>query len=410
MNPITTSRRRLLRTGATLGAVALAGCGTDTSDSTATEQSPTAGESTGATEPGAEPTYAVEPVADGLSSPWGLAFLSGGSKLLVTEQPGRLQLLDLTAGSMSQVAGVPEVFASGQGGLLDVAVGPDAESPWVYLTYSATNQEGASATHLSRGRLDVDASRLTDREELHVARPFVDANAHYGSRVVVGADDMLYLTVGDRHFKNFGPDHVAQDPTNELGTVLRLAPDGSVPSDNPFVGESGKRDTIFSYGHRNPQGLTVHPETGALWESEHGERDGDEINVIEAGENYGWPLASEACHYGSDEPVGDSHEERDEFVDPVHFWPCGSGGFPPSGMTFYDGDAFPGWQGDLFAGTLAGKYLGHFTVEGRTVQEVDPILTDRGWRIRAVEVAPKTGELYVAVDAGSAPIVKLTPA
>jgi glucose/arabinose dehydrogenase len=405
-------RRAVLEAGLALGTVGLAGCAGPEPGVRTTESGPSKTEvdpsrTTGTTD---SPAYRVEPVSTGFTRPWGLAFVPEQSALLVTERPGRLRLLDAENGTSTVLSGTPSVYSSGQGGLLDVTTGRAESEPWVYLTYAATNRAGASATHLGRGRLDLDAGRLREFERLHVAEPFAESNAHYGSRVVIGPDDMLYVSVGDRQFKNFGPDHVAQDPTTELGTTLRLAPDGRVPDDNPFVGESGKLDTIYSYGHRNVQAMAVHPGTGAIWQAEHGERDGDEINVIEAGGNYGWPVASYACHYGSDQPVGDPPDERPEFVEPVYHWECGSGGFPPSGMAFYDGDAFPEWQGDLFVGTLAGQYLGRFTVDGRTVTENPPLLADRGWRIRDVAVAPTTGELYVAVDRSTPQIVRLVPA
>ena len=397
MNTPPLDRRTVLESGLALGVTALAGC------STSEQETPSRTDS-------ATGEYAVEPVATGFADPWGLAFLDDGSELLVTERPGRLTLLDVTEGTTRPVTGTPDVFSAGQGGLLDVTVGPQTDETWVYLTYSATDGSGASATHLARGRLDRDRVRLRGVEVLHVADPFVRSRGHFGSRVVVGPADRLYVSVGDRQFKNFGPDHVAQDPTNELGTTLRLGLDGSVPDDNPFVGDPDKRDAIFSYGHRNAQAMTVHPGTGAIWQAEHGERDGDEINVLEAGGNFGWPVASYACQYGSDEPVGDSPDERPEMVPPVHYWPCGSGGFPPSGMTFYDGEAFPDWRGDLFVGTLAGTYLGRFAVDGRAVTEEEALLSDRNWRIRAVDVHPDSGAIYVAVDAGDAPIVRIVPA
>lgn len=386
------------------GAAGLAGCAGGAPDEAGTDGPATDGESGGE-------RFAVETVVDGLERPWGIAVLGDG-RLLVTERPGRLRLVDPAAGDARTVAGTPEVYAAGQGGLLDVAVrgGSEPESePEVYLTYAATDDAGRSATHLGRGRLDAAAGRLTGFERLHVAEPFVDSDAHYGSRVVVGPDDRLYVTAGDRQFKDFGPGHVARDRSNELGTVLRLAPDGSAPEDNPFVDEPGVRDSIFTYGHRNPQGLAVHPETGALWEHEHGEEDGDEVNVLEAGGDYGWPVASEACNYGTDDPVGVSHADREGVTAPVHVWECGTGGFPPSGATIYDGDAFPSWRGDLLAGNLAGQYLGRLSVDGRAVAERAPLLADRGWRVRAVADDP-AGRLYVAVDAESAPLVRLSPA
>ena len=367
---------------------------------------------------------AVETVTEGLSNPWGLAFLPDDPRLIVTERDtGRVVLVDRESGDRTDVAGVPAVDSAGQGGLLDTAVHPDYPTePWLYLTYSAETGGGESTTHLGRGRLDPDAATLSDFEVLHRAEPFLDRTNHYGSRVVFGDDGLVYMSVGDRQFKDFGPDHVAQDPTNDLGTVLRFAPDGSIPDDNPFVdgdersssgsrakpGDGEGRDAIYSYGHRNPQGLAVHPETGVFWESEHGERDGDELNIIEAGGNYGWPVATYACRYGTTQPLGDSPAERDDLVDPVYYWECGSGGFPPAGMTFYDGP-IDEWQGDLFVGNLAGTYLGRFSVDGTDVTEREPLLAGRGWRIRAVATAPETGHLYIAVDSGSAPIVRLVP-
>lgn len=352
----------------------------------------------------------VERVATGFTNPWALASLPDDSRLLVTERVGRLSLVDPESGTKEQVEGTPEVYARGQGGLLDVELHPRyPEENWVYLTYSAAKEDGTSSTHLGRGRLDVGAARLTAFEQLHAAEPFVDSTGHFGSRLAFDPAGRLYMTVGDRQFKDFGPDHVSQDLTNELGTVLRFNLDGSIPDDNPFVDDENARDTIFSYGHRNAQGLTRHPETGDIWEAEFGEQDGDELNILERGGNYGWPVADEGCTYGGGEPIGVSHDEREDVVNPVFSWPCGSGGFPPSGMTFYTGEAFGDWQGSLFVGGLASQSLARFTVDGRSVTEAEQLLSGRGWRIRDVIEAPDSGALYVAVDAGDAPIVRLSP-
>jgi len=359
---------------------------------------------------GSTTDHAVETVAEGVAFPWGMAPLPDESALLVTERVGRLLLVD-PEGGVELVAGTPEVYAERQGGLLDVTLSDTVDAGddrWVYLTYAATDGEGRSATHLGRGRLDREAGRLRAFERLHVAEPFVDSDAHFGSRVVVRSDELFY-TVGDRESKAFGPDHPSQDLTNELGTTLRLRPDGSVPEDNPFVDRPEARDAIYSYGHRNAEGMAVHPETGALWQSEFGERDGDEINVVERGANYGWPVADEGCTYGSDEPIGVSHADRSDVVAPVYSWPCGSGGFPPSGTTFYDGSAFS-WQGDLLVSGLASGYLARFGVDGRDVTERERLLADRGWRVRDVVVGPESGAVYVAVDREDAPVVRLTPA
>ena len=392
-------RRRYLA----LAAGGLAGCAGRRTDDAATD---------GAADPtgtAAGPDVRVETVTTGLERPWGLAFLPDEDRLLVTERPGRLVAVDRTDGDRSRIDGVPDVFARGQGGLLDVALGPAfADERWVYLTYAVAGRGGRSSTRLGRGRLAADAGRLTGFEVLYTAEPFVRSTGHFGSRVALD-DEYLYATVGDRQFKDFGPAHVAQDPTNDLGTTLRLGHDGTVPADNPFVGREG-RDAVYSYGHRNAQGLAIQPGTGAVWESEFGERDGDEINRIEAGGNYGWPVADEGCTYGSGEPIGVSHADRADVVGPALSWPCGSGGFPPSGTAFYDGDAVPDWRGDLFVGGLASRSLARLRVDGDRASEVERLLADRNERLRAVAVAPDTGVLHVAVDAGDAPVLALVPA
>jgi quinoprotein glucose dehydrogenase len=395
-------RRQFLRTGLAAGTLAFAGCAapgtvTDEGGSADTDDSGDAPDGAG---------YAVETITNDLTQPWGLAVAPDGATL-VTERPGGFVRVE--DGETTRIDGTPDVFAGGQGGLLDVTLHPDYPDPaWVYLTYSVANGAGETTTRLGRGRLGPDSTRLDDFEVLHTAEPFVESNGHFGSRVVFGPDRLAYVTVGDRQFKNFGPDHTAQDRTTDHGTVLRFEPDGSIPSGNPFVDDPDARDPIFSYGHRNPQGLTVHPETGDLWEHEHGEQDGDEINILERGGNFGWPVATEACTYGGGDPIGVSHGDRADVVAPIHYWPCGSGGFPPSGLTIHDGSA-SAWSGDLFAGNLAGQYLGRFAVDGRAVTEVEHLLDGRGWRIRAVTVGPDDG-LLVAVDDDPGPLVRLTPA
>ncbi|GAB3695619.1 PQQ-dependent sugar dehydrogenase [Halorubrum pallidum] len=414
--PPRADRRTALRATAGLATLSLAGCLGGGSDDAAVDGDDSADD---ASDDGADVAYTVERVAEGFENPWGLAFLPDDGRLLVTERPGRLSLLDPADGSAVSVAGAPEVFARGQGGLLDVAIHPSyPDDPRVYLTYAAADDSGAAATHVGSGRLRFDGSdapALDGFESIRVAEPFLDSELHFGSRATFGPDDALFVTVGDRRDTAFGPDHVSQDRSNELGSTLRLTADGDPHPDNPFVDDSDARDTIYSYGHRNPQAMAVRSETGRVWQCEHGERDGDEINVIERGGNYGWPVASEACNYGTDERVAPSHRERGDVVAPVHYWPCGSGGFPPSGAVFYDGDAFPEWRGDLFAGTLAAQYLGRFTVEGAgpadvAVTEREPLLADRDWRVRALAVEPTTGYLYVSVDDADAPVVRLAPA
>ncbi|MEZ3162450.1 PQQ-dependent sugar dehydrogenase [Halorubrum sp. RMP-47] len=410
-------RRTALRAAGGLAATAalpaLSGClggesgdGTDGSDG-----------DDGPPDDGADVDHDVETVAEGFENPWGLAFLPDDGRLLVTERTGGLPLVDPADGTVEAVAGAPEVFAEGQGGLLDVAVHPDyPDDARVYLTYSATNGAGEATTHVGAGRLSLaadDGPVLDDFEPIRVAEPFRGGSNHFGSRATFGPEGSLYVTVGDRRDENFGPDHVSQDRSNELGATLRLTPDGDPHPENPFADDPEAADALYSYGHRNPQAMAVRPETGRIWQCEHGEEDGDEINVVERGGDYGWPVASEACRYGTDDPFAPAHGERDGVIAPVHYWPCGSGGFPPSGAVFYDGDAFPEWEGDLFAGTLAAQYLGRFTVDGdgldATVTERDPLLADRGWRMRAVAVEPDTGHLYAAVDDADAPIARIVP-
>jgi len=271
-------------------------------------------------EPAVKPTRSesVETVLDGLSNPWAIAVLPDDFRFVITERDvGRLSLVDRDNGTATQVSGIPEVDSAGQGGLLDVTVHPEFPTePWLYLTYAAANNDGETTTHLARGRLNREDKALTDVEILYRAEPFFDRSNHYGSRVTFGPDGLLYMTVGDRQRKDFGPDHVSQDLANDLGTALRFEPDGSIPEDNPFVDDEA-RDGIYCYGLRNSQGLTVHPETGELWVSDHGERDGDELVILEEGGNHGWPIAHYGCRYGTGAPVGDRPEEREDVVDPV---------------------------------------------------------------------------------------------
>ncbi|MFC5278410.1 PQQ-dependent sugar dehydrogenase [Halorubrum rubrum] len=404
-------RRRFLSLAGLAGTGTLAGCvGNGGGSGGNGDDAGNGGPADGDDGPDPDAAYAVETVASGFEHPWSIAFLPDGD-LFVTERAGTLNVVDPESGDVRPVDGTPAVDARGQGGLLDVALGPAFPDPgWAYLTYSASNAAGDTATHVGRGRFDPDGARLEGFEVLHAAEPFVDSTGHYGSRIAFDADERLYVTVGDRQFKDFGPDHVAQDLGVELGKTLRLEADGSVPADNPFVDDPDARDAIFSYGHRNAQGLTVHPETGEIWESEYGERAGDEINVLRRGGNYGWPVADEGCTYDTGEPIGVSHDDREDVIAPAYSWPCGSGGFPPGGMTFCSGTAFPDWEGDLFVGGLASRALARLTVEGREATGIERLLTDREWRVRTVAEHPDTGHLYVAVDAGDAPVARLTPA
>lgn len=338
--------------------------------------------------------YRVVTVVEGLEHPWGIAFLPDGG-ILVTERPGRLRIV--RDGRLSEpLPGVPEVRARGQGGLLDVALHPDFSSNRVvYLTYSKPGPRGAT-TALARGRLE--GSRLAGVEDVFVADAWSDGGQHFGSRIAFDRQGFLYLTIGDR-----GDRTRAQNRGDHVGTTIRLHDDGRAPADNPLVGDPRARPEIFTWGHRNAQGMVVHPETGEIWQNEHGPRGGDEINLIRAGRNYGWPLAT-----GGEEYRGGTIAEREHGGDlepPLLQW---TPSIAPSGMTIYTGDAFPQWRGDVFVGALAGEHLRRVRFEGTRPVEQESLLEDRGQRIRVVATGPD-GYIYLLVDASRAPLLRLEP-
>ena len=336
----------------------------------------------------------VETVARGLDHPWAMAFLPAGD-LLVSERSGALLRIDPASGGRSAVAGVPPVDARNQGGLLDVQLHPDfADNRWVYLTWSGACGPG-NATHLGRGRLE--DGRLEDFETLFVAEPCVDSTKHFGSRIVFGPDGHLFMTVGER-----GERDRAQDLGDHNGSVLRLLPDGSIPEDNPFVERPDARDAIYSYGHRNPQGAVLHPQTQRLWIHEHGPRGGDEINLPEPGANFGWPKTTYGREYWGPEIGPDKLEGT---VQPIHYWVPS---IAPSGMDFYTGERFAEWQGDLFIGALALTHLAHLELDGTEVVRERQLLQDRGWRIRDVRTGPD-GYLWLLTDADDGRLVRLAP-
>lgn len=340
--------------------------------------------------------YRVEVLFERLEHPWALAFLPDG-RLLVTERPGQLNLLDPRDGSRRPVAGVPEVAAVGQGGLLDVALHPDfRNNGWVYLSYAARRDRGL-ATQVGRGRLA--GERLEDFQVLFRAEPAISRGQHFGSRMVFDRHGLLYVTVGDH-----GERDSAQDRATHMGTVIRLTDDGRVPPDNPFVGTPGARPEIYSYGHRNAQGLTLHPRTGALWLHEHGPRGGDEINLPRAGRNYGWPKTTFGREYYG--PTIGPEPPQPGFESPIHHW---TPSIAPSGMAFYDGERFPRWRGDLFVGALVQRSLQRLRLDGDKVVEQEPLLTDRRWRIRDVRSGPD-GYLYVLTDERNGRLARLVPA
>ena len=336
----------------------------------------------------------VRTIASGLDHPWGIAELPDG-RLLVTEREGRMRLIG-TDGRMSDpIAGVPEVYASGQGGLLDVTLAPDfAQSDMVFFSYAEEGQGGAG-TAVARGQLDGNA--LRDVKVVFRQEPKVSGGNHFGSRVVFAPDGKLFITTGDR-FK-FDP---AQDLNSHLGKVIRLNPDGSLPRDNPFVGRDGAKPEIWSYGHRNIQGAAINPRSGKLWINEHGPRGGDEVNIPEAGKNYGWPLVSWGRHY-SGAPIPDP-PTRPDLVDAIYQW---TPVIAVSGMTFYDSDAVPQWRGNAFVGGLVFEGIVRLILDGDRVTGEERI--DLGARVRAVKTAAD-GSLLVLTDSSDGSVLRLVPA
>jgi len=342
-------------------------------------------------------TFRVVQVVDGLSHPWAVDWLPDG-RILITERAGRLNLVD--GKQRIAVSNVPEVWAANQGGLLDVAVAPDyGETGWIYLTY-ALREDGKGGTVLSRARLQ--GSALTDLEELYRQTPFLEPNYHFGSRISFLEDGTLLVTMGERGQRRERTVDIPT-PATSVGTTVRLNRDGSVPDDNPFVGQEGARPEVYTYGHRNQQGMAIHPETGDAWQHEHGPHGGDELNLIEPGNNYGWPAYSYGDTYRGQEPIGGTTAPG--ITDPVKYWDP-SPAF--SGMAFYTGDRFPAWQNDLFMGALVQQKVLRVELRGNEVVDQESLLAYEIGRIRDVAVGPD-GYLYLLTDMPDGGLYRLEP-
>lgn len=358
--------------------------------------------------------FKVVTYVEGFRNPWSMAWLPNGD-MLVTERGGTLRIVRNGRLLPDPVPGVPRVRAQGQGGLQDVAVHPDfASNRTIYLSYSKPNEDGSlGTTALSRARLQND--RLVNVEEIFEAKAWSDRPGHFGARIAIDDENHIFLSVGDRMAGfidgGFDPDvehHPAQDRSNHQGTIIRINDDGSVPEDNPFVGAPGMLPEIWSYGHRNPQGLAINPQTGELWETEHGPQGGDELNRIQRGVNYGWPVIG----YGANYTVGtELHRgrEREGMQQPRAFWVPSIG---ISGLAFYTGDQFPNWQGNAFVGGISANYqrLVRVSLNGPVVTNREPLLVGE-YRLRDVREGPD-GFLYLAVDniyGQPTPILRLEP-
>jgi aldose sugar dehydrogenase len=342
-------------------------------------------------------SVSIETVAKGLVNPWALAFLPDG-RMLVTERPGRLRIVDPGGNVSAPLAGVPKVFASGQGGLHDVVIDRNfAQNQTIYFCFAAP-VDGGGQTALARARFTGD--RLEDVKMIFRQEGPPSGGRHFGCRIVQTADNNLFLTTGDHG----SYPKEAQNLANHIGKVIRVAPDGAVPKDNPFVGRKDARPEIWSYGHRNIQGAALHPTSGKLWANEHGPLGGDELNIVEKGKNYGWPVIG----FGIDYSGAKIHEgtSKPGMEQPIKYW---TPVIAASGMAFYQGNLFPAWKGNVLIGGLATRNVVRLTLDGEKVTSEERILQGLRERIRDLRVGPD-GALYLATDSSDGRILRVKPA
>lgn len=341
----------------------------------------------------------VTEIVGNIEHPWAVQFLPDGD-FLISERSGRL-LYGTTDGNVAPIANVPAVYDNGQGGLLDIALSPDyATDGLIYFSYAAADRNGNANTEVARAKLNIADKTLENIERIFQALPKVKGNNHFGSRLQFDNDRHLFITLGER----FSYSDNAQNTSDHLGTVIRIHGDGSIPADNPFVNDPNSRPEIFSFGHRNIQGMAKHPETGEIWIHEHGPRGGDEINILQKGGNYGWPKVSYGVHYSgipvSSSPTGEG------YIDPVLHW---TPSIAPSGMIFYNGKDFPQWRGDILVGALAQTHLRRVVLDGSSVTDQTLLLQDFERRIRDIAVSPD-GKLYVLTDEYEGGLYRIDPA
>jgi glucose/arabinose dehydrogenase len=324
-----------------------------------------------------------------------MAWLPDG-RMLITERSGEIRIMENDLLLDTKVEGVPPVYARGQGGLLDIKLHPNyAENGWIYLSYSSPNPDGNGA-HTAVMRARLDGTNLVDQEKLFQAGPYTTSGVHYGSRIVFDDQGYMFISVGER-----GTMENAQNLSNHSGKIHRLHDDGRIPEDNPFVNEAGAIASIWSYGHRNPQGMVRDAATGRLWAHEHGPRGGDELNIVERGKNYGWPVISYGINYNG--TVLTELTEKEGMEQPVHQW---TPSIAPCGMALYTGDQFPEWKGNLFVGALSFRYVARVVLDGDRFVEEEKLL-DKVGRVRAIEQGPD-GNLYVATE-GPGMMLRLRP-
>jgi glucose/arabinose dehydrogenase len=343
----------------------------------------------------------LETVARGLVQPWALAFLPDG-RMLVTEKPGRMRIIGPDGRPQAPLQGLPAIDDAGQCGLLDVVVDPaHASNRLIYWTYAEAG-DGGNGVAVARGRLD--GERLADVQVLFRQQPKVSSRHHCGSRLVFDRDGRLFVALGDR----FSRMADAQDTSNHIGKIVRIATDGSVPADNPFVGKPGHAAELWSLGHRNVQGAALHPATGELWANEHGPQGGDEVNRVLAGRNYGWPKVTYGRNYGTGTRIGDEGPQPG-FEEPLRHWVPTS--IAPSGMAFLTSDryaALKGWQGSLFIGALRGQALVRLTLDGNRITDEERLFTTQSMRVRDVRQGPD-GLLYLVTGANDGAVMRVLP-
>lgn len=347
------------------------------------------------TPPSVDDVVRTETIVRGLEHPWALAFMPDG-RILITERPGRLRVVDKDGKLSEPIAGVPRVFARGQGGLLDVAIDPNfADNRRVYLSYAEPGDDGKAGTAVARGKLV--NNRLEDVQVIFRQQPKVEGPNHFGSRLVFARDGTLFVTMGDRYSYR----DKAQDLSLGFGKIMHINADGSVPRDNPFVGRQGALPEIWSYGHRNVQAAALHPQTGQLWTVEHGARGGDELNNPQAGKNYGWPVITYGIDY-SGLRIGEG-TAKPGMEQPVYYWdPV----IAPSGMTFYTGNAYPNWNGSVFVGSLTPGLLVRLVLKDNKVEREERYLGDLKVRIRDVQQGPD-GLLYLVTDSSDGQLLRV---
>ncbi len=338
-------------------------------------------------------------VAAGLVQPWALAFLPDG-RMLVTEKAGALRIVTADGRISAALEGLPAVDAVGQCGLLDVVLDPQfASNQRIFFTFAEPAEGGVKGNSTAVGRARLVSDKLVDVKTIFVQRPKVASQAHCGSRIAFDRDGLLHVGLGDR----FSRKEDAQNPSNHLGKTIRIDADGKAPAGNPFLATPGAAPELWSLGHRNIQGLAFHPVTGELWETEHGPQGGDEINVVERGRNYGWPLVTYGVNYGTATAIGEPGP-KPGFEQPLRFWVPVS--VAPSGLAFVTSDRYPGWKGSLVMGTLRGQSLFRFTLDGRKIAAESKLDTGIGERIRDVRQGPD-GWLYLLTDGKEGRLVRL---